>query len=69
MNGVQVSVQVYSKGLRPNIPEYCPKEYAQLIRECWDTDPTKRPSFQDIVKRLEAMLGDATSIAAVQLPN
>jgi hypothetical protein len=32
----------------------CPK-LRQLIEECWHTDPTKRPSFEDIVPRLQVL--------------
>jgi len=58
MNAVQVSVQVMAKGLRPEIPPRCPAAYSHLIQECWDTDPNKRPSFTDVVKRLEQFTRD-----------
>lgn len=28
----------------------------QLVSDCWHTDPESRPSFEDIVNRLEDML-------------
>lgn len=35
----------------------------RLLRECWDTDPTKRPSFANIIKRLEVIQGgDQSSV-------
>ena len=33
----------------------CP-QLRQLIEECWHNDPTKRPSFEDIVPRLQILL-------------
>lgn len=41
---------------RPRIPEDTPANIAQLIKECWDGDYTKRPSFKDIVISLNEIL-------------
>ena len=43
-------------GMRPEVPADCPPQWASLMRACWDTRPDKRPSFAEIVKRLQAML-------------
>jgi len=40
----------------PEIPKWCPKEFTDLIWRCWSYDPRKRPSFEEIVKGLTAML-------------
>jgi len=40
------------KGERPTIPKDCPKEYAKLMQLCWHKKPSKRPTFQKIVKTL-----------------
>ena len=40
-------------GERPEIPVGCPLAYRQLIQACWAPNPTKRPSFQEIVETLE----------------
>lgn len=42
---------------RMKIPAECHPEYAQLIRECWYSDPNERPSFATIVKRLQIAMG------------
>jgi serine/threonine protein kinase len=39
-------------GERPPIPDSTPAAFATLIRECWDQDPTLRPTFREIVDRL-----------------
>jgi serine/threonine protein kinase len=39
-------------GDRPTIPGSLGAGYAQLIQECWDTSPEKRPGFEEIVFRL-----------------
>jgi serine/threonine protein kinase len=49
------------EGLRPTIPADCPGLYADLIRSCWDNDPMKRPTFDQIRDALP-------SIAAVVAP-
>jgi len=42
-------------GERPEMPLSCPKALAKLIRECWDQDSDKRPSFASIQKQLKSM--------------
>ena len=43
------------KGVRPELPmEVCPPELASLLRDCWDPNPSSRPSFSQICSRLEA---------------
>ena len=49
------------RGIRPTIPPSAPADYVQLMKDCWHTDPDRRPSFTHIVDRLVAM-ADATSI-------
>jgi hypothetical protein len=68
LNGVQVSLQVISKSLRPTIPENTPTGFKELITACWATDPKDRPDFADVTKRLEAMLADS-SVGSVVLNN
>ncbi|RIA80640.1 kinase-like domain-containing protein, partial [Glomus cerebriforme] len=40
------------KGLRPKIVEGTPPVYASLMKRCWDTDPNKRPTAEELVKIL-----------------
>jgi sterile alpha motif and leucine zipper containing kinase AZK len=53
LNGVQVSVQVTTKNLRPIIPDDLDPDVARLIESCWNTNPEYRPSFGEIVKELK----------------
>ena len=46
---------------RPTVPPSAPALYVQLMKECWDTDPDRRPRFTQIVDRLVAM-ADTTTI-------
>ena len=43
-------------GERPRIPLYVPKFYRDLMVECWEPIPSKRPTVDRIVKRLEEFL-------------
>jgi thiamine kinase-like enzyme len=41
------------KGNREEIPSDCPKEYKELIEKCWAHNLHERPSFDEIVAKLE----------------
>lgn len=53
---------VSKKNKRPEIPENCHSELAQLIKDCWNNDPNKRPSFNSILLRLYDMKDPKTKI-------
>ena len=40
------------QGHRPDIPVSCPSVVGHLIESCWEGDPRKRPSFEDVLQRL-----------------
>ena len=39
-------------GERPEIPEDTPRFYAELMKQCWDDDPAKRPSATSLNEKL-----------------
>jgi serine/threonine protein kinase len=39
---------VISQAIRPSLPADCPSGLAELVKECWDQNPQKRPQFVDI---------------------
>ena len=43
-------------GERPPLNRKWPRELSNLMSECWDADLHNRPTFHDIVRRLDAML-------------
>ena len=43
-------------GKRPTIPDDCSSSLADLIQACWSGDPSKRPTFRDISKKLELQI-------------
>ncbi|RGB40087.1 kinase-like domain-containing protein, partial [Rhizophagus diaphanus] len=46
-DGLYLTIDI-CKGERPLIPEYAPEPYAALMKLCWDPDPTKRPTAQEL---------------------
>jgi len=42
------------QGLRPTIPDTSPRDYTRLIEDCWNKDVNRRPSFSEILRRLQA---------------
>jgi hypothetical protein len=40
------------KGKRPELPPNCPVYLSDLIQQCWDGNPVKRPNFDYICKEL-----------------
>lgn len=38
---------------RPSFPEATPQWYVRLAEECWASDPSERPSFRNLTKRLK----------------
>ncbi|GAM27271.1 hypothetical protein SAMD00019534_104460 [Acytostelium subglobosum LB1] len=51
----QIVISVGQHRLRPVVPSNVSGAFTRLLTECWSEDPTQRPSFQEIVKRLEGM--------------
>jgi len=47
---------VCDKGERPDIPDTVHFSLAAMLRECWHDNQKVRPSFQDLIPRLEAAL-------------
>lgn len=52
-----VTKKVAFEGLRPDIPEDCPEKYRKLMLDCWK-DANERPSFEEIVDRLNEIIGE-----------
>ncbi|KAJ0404978.1 hypothetical protein P43SY_004895 [Pythium insidiosum] len=48
--------QTVHNGIRPPFPDNVDSEYAALINECWHSNPSDRPSFTEIVSRLEKIV-------------
>ncbi|PKY59792.1 hypothetical protein RhiirA4_308798, partial [Rhizophagus irregularis] len=43
-------------GERPQIPEYTPEPYAELMKRCWDPIPTNRPKGEELKEAFDKLL-------------
>lgn len=55
MEPIQCAVAVLNRGIRPDIPNWCPASYAALISSCVAKAPEARPTFMQILSALDAM--------------
>jgi serine/threonine protein kinase len=46
------------KGIRPDIPESCPKRLLELIKLCWNGKPEIRPDINSCIDILSAEIGE-----------
>ena len=53
----QIPAYVIDKNLRPSIKETTHPKLAQLIRQCWQKDETKRPEIDKILIELNSIKG------------
>ena len=47
--------RVVEEELRPEFPIYCDKDMIKLTQSCWHASPFRRPTFEDIIPKLETM--------------
>src|SRR6266542_6471964 len=50
-NDIELIIKI-CKNFRPPIIKNTPKGYNELMQECWDSDPNKRPTTFDILEKL-----------------
>ncbi|XP_033839432.1 mitogen-activated protein kinase kinase kinase 11 [Periophthalmus magnuspinnatus] len=55
IDGLAVAYGVAVNKLTLPIPSTCPEPFAQLMSECWDQDPHRRPTFSSILFQLLAL--------------
>lgn len=56
-----------SQGFRETIPRHWPDYVKMLVSECWDQEPSNRPSFKDIIHRL-SLIRDSGIAEKVKRP-
>ena len=57
LDGMKVAVAV-SKGKRPNLEfvlESCPIDLVALMQTCWDQNPEKRPTMEQVIEKLKSI--------------
>jgi hypothetical protein len=70
---VQVFYIVAVENRRPAVSDDIPPAYRELMEQCWETDPEKRPPFTEVLRRITAMwesarLDKAAAKAGVRTP-
>jgi serine/threonine protein kinase len=75
LNGMQIAFATVYQGVRPSLPEQCQPVLKSLCKNCWETSPSKRPSFEKILEvlaKLEVQIargkrsGSSTSDGVIQ---
>lgn len=56
-------VKCVEKGLRLELPEGCPPEIYDIMKQAWDLQPEKRPSFCDVKVKLGLLKAEYTKYA------
>ena len=54
LESTQIIGQVLMNDARPPIPEQTNEPLQELMKQCWDKNPEKRPTFDEIVRRMIA---------------
>jgi serine/threonine protein kinase len=57
-------IEVYKAvigGSMPEVPPDCDPRFAMLIKDCWQLDPRKRPSFRSVLDRLAPLCDEMDS--------
>ena len=55
------------QGVRPSLPEQCQPTLKNLCKSCWETTPSKRPSFEKILEALSKLEASIKGKRASQL--
>ncbi|WZZ75905.1 hypothetical protein YC2023_087275 [Brassica napus] len=63
LNSIQVVGVVGFMDRRLDLPEGLNPRIASIIQDCWQTDPAKRPSFEEIISSMMGMFRKAGSSA------
>jgi Protein tyrosine and serine/threonine kinase len=46
------------QGTRPAVPPGTPADYAALMQACWQDNPVKRPTFEQVLLQVKRMLAE-----------
>ena len=48
-------MEMIERGYRMECPDGCPQQVYNLMKDCWELDPKKRPTFSDSFHRLDLL--------------
>ena len=51
-------------GERPAVPRHWPDGLKELLHDCWEAEPTRRPTFSTVCRRLETLLQQQPALTA-----
>jgi serine/threonine protein kinase len=54
MNPLQV-VRAIDSGDLPKLPKEVDQDYAEVVYDCWKTEPDDRPDFENVIERLDTI--------------
>ncbi|KAK9505358.1 hypothetical protein O3M35_009438 [Rhynocoris fuscipes] len=57
---VQNLYHLLKNGYRMHRPQNCSLQLYEIMKECWNADPSSRPSFQRLMDKFEHMLEDGS---------
>ncbi|TMW55128.1 hypothetical protein Poli38472_013890 [Pythium oligandrum] len=50
---INLAYMVAHEELRPELPDHIPDTLLRLMKQCWEDNPTQRPSFASIIQGIE----------------
>lgn len=59
-------IEIYKSvidGIMPPVDDNCEPQFKKLMQECWDTNPSNRPSFREIIERLSVLVDETEEVA------
>ncbi|XP_063227857.1 vascular endothelial growth factor receptor 1-like isoform X2 [Bacillus rossius redtenbacheri] len=68
--GMEADEKLYNnllKGYRMECPQYATQEVYQMMLDCWQAQPTQRPSFTELSEQLGAMLEESVRAHYIDL--
>lgn len=74
MDILKYANKVAHEGYRPPLEDQSnsgiviPQEWRELIKECWDSNPDRRPAFAQIIERLPALTNPKTPPSSPSKP-
>ena len=51
----KIATMLTMEGMRPALSHKCPRGMRHLIRECWESDPNRRPPSTVLLAKLQAI--------------
>jgi hypothetical protein len=57
------TMALVEKGYVMEKPELCPDRIYEIMKECWNLDPQKRPAMNEIGKRIGALYRELVKTA------